>query len=893
MWRITYLYLKNISYLYSGLHKNEVEIDFKKLNQNSKLNLLIGPMGSGKSVILGHLQPFASFGTLDSRNSEQMVLTGVNGKKIIEYDHNSHHYVIVHDYIWNKNLQTHNVKSYLELDGEELNSNGNSGSFKELVKLHFGIDQSFLRILRLGPNVSNVISMKSTERKKFIASLREDTEIYLQLYKKLSDEFRVMKASITSVSNRLMKLSATDIDKMRDQEAEWEREFDETKRDIDGLVGRIGELKGRNASLCGGNLEEYTRSRDKLEDQRKEIQDDVETLTELIEETSSSSETVESISVKIGECRSRRTIAEDQLMALQQELKRLEAEVNRLNEYFLTKENASQLEYMKQTRDELDREVLRYQSKLSGFHCSYSYDYLTKLVEELNIFQEQLEDLSSLDEETFKTLRKNLDANIGKLVEEKIRMLRGRQVNLQKSLSNIRFSATYVEPFPVFRHPMCRFENCPYVTTHPVTLRDSMVSDQERDATIVRITNEINQLDPVIARYQEMPVIQKKLQLLRNQWNRLGPILVELGVVQSGLSLWELLSNPLARRDWYHYDRLIGIIEKVKMLEEFNGVRERYDAVDREIRDLEDPEIQTNRERLKLAIENRDKTMSQLESLSEEIQSMADSVESYESLYEKLQKRADYEIQLSERRESLALTEQNLAQIDQNLETIRENLTQINGLERERFTAETRYTKIQSDLDSIRSTMRQIEYNQEEYNSLMESARGIQMVMDAVSSKKGIPLILVKNFLNNCREIVNELISDVFDEELEVLDFDITETDFKIPYMVNGQVIDDISYASQGQQSIISIALSFALVRQSIQQTGGLNIMLLDEMDGPLHRDDREKFISILFRQMSAINADQVFIISHNSTFSGNPINILSTSDEVVDSSPNQIVVRL
>ena len=116
MWRITYLYLKNISYLYSGLHKNEVEIDFKRLNQNSKLNLLIGPMGSGKSVILGHLQPFASFGTLDSRNSEQMILTGVNGKKIIEYDHDSHHYVIVHDYIWNKNLQTHNVKSYLELE---------------------------------------------------------------------------------------------------------------------------------------------------------------------------------------------------------------------------------------------------------------------------------------------------------------------------------------------------------------------------------------------------------------------------------------------------------------------------------------------------------------------------------------------------------------------------------------------------------------------------------------------------------------------------------------------------------------------------------------------------------------------------------------------------------
>ena len=145
--------------------------------------------------------------------------------------------------------------------------------------------------------------------------------------------------------------------------------------------------------------------------------------------------------------------------------------------------------------------------------------------------------------------------------------------------------------------------------------------------------------------------------------------------------------------------------------------------------------------------------------------------------------------------------------------------------------------------------------------------------------------------MDNCKEIINELIADVFEDDLEILDFNITESDFKIPYMVNGQYIDDIEYASQGQTSIISIALSFALVQQSIFD---YNIMLLDEVDGPLHFSDREKFIGILFKQMAAIHSDQVFMISHSDgIFEGNPVNIIMTSDENVEPSNRQVIIKL
>ena len=217
MWRITHLRLENITYIFSGLHKDVVDIDFTAANANSRLNLIVGPMGSGKSVILGHLQPFSSFGTLDNRNSKPMVPEEMDGRKVIEYDHDDDHYYIEHRYIWNKSLKSHGTKSFFQKNGIELNSNGNSSSFKELVKLEFGIDQSFLRILRLGPNVANVISMKSTERKKFIASLQADTEMYLMLAKKVSADYNAINNTLNAIANRLMRLSATNEPAMREE----------------------------------------------------------------------------------------------------------------------------------------------------------------------------------------------------------------------------------------------------------------------------------------------------------------------------------------------------------------------------------------------------------------------------------------------------------------------------------------------------------------------------------------------------------------------------------------------------------------------------------------------------------------------------------------------------
>ena len=105
--RITRLYLKNFIHIYSGMHKRVVELNLKDIDK--KINIFIGKMGSGKTAILGHLQPFSSYGTLDSRNQEDLILAEEDGLKEIEYEINDHYYKIQHKYTLNKSSKPHSV----------------------------------------------------------------------------------------------------------------------------------------------------------------------------------------------------------------------------------------------------------------------------------------------------------------------------------------------------------------------------------------------------------------------------------------------------------------------------------------------------------------------------------------------------------------------------------------------------------------------------------------------------------------------------------------------------------------------------------------------------------------------------------------------------------------
>ena len=459
-------------------------------------------------------------------------------------------------------------------------------------------------------------------------------------------------------------------------------------------------------------------------------------------------------------------------------------------------------------------------------------------------------------------------------------------------MSTIEHSKEYNSPLSLFRPPCCPTDQCPYYKTHPVTIKRRSGNKLDINAKLLRMQDEITRIDAEIAKYQEYTVLQKKLQLLQNQWNSAVKVLIDLGVVSTDIHMIDILTDPMKRRDWYHYNHLISILEKTKMQDEYQEVVARYNSVKNEIALIQSPEYESSKYKLEIALKRKEEIKSAMNQCAEDIQVFKSQLSDLESLYHVIQKKDENMKLLSQLNATMEENSNKMEEMNKSIKKIEFNNDQIKRLQDQLNRSTSHYTDTQARVDKLKAILSQIEYNQEEYKDLMDQRTTMKAILEAVSSKEGIPLILVKVFLDNCKEIINELIADVFEDDLAILDLNISETDFKIPYMINGQVVDDIEYASQGQQSIISIALSFALIQQSIFD---YNIMLLDEVDGPLHFSDREKFIGILFKQMAAIHSDQVFMISHSDgIFEGNPVNIISTSeDEQINTTSRQVIMRV
>jgi chromosome segregation ATPase len=96
-----------------------------------------------------------------------------------------------------------------------------------------------------------------------------------------------------------------------------------------------------------------------------------------------------------------------------------------------------------------------------------------------------------------------------------------------------------------------------------------------------------------------------------------------------------------------------------------------------------------------------------------------------------------------------------------------------------------------------------------------------------------------------------------------------------MPFYNNHVLLPDVKYASQGEHSFLSIALSFALSSQVLEK---YNIMLLDEVDGPLDLTNREKFIEVIENQIYRVKSEQSFLITHNAMFSSYPVDIIDLS---------------
>lgn len=183
--KITYIYLKGFKRF--PLTETDVfEYTFK-----SKLVMISGQNGAGKSSLLNELTPMPS----DKSNFTK------NGFKEIHIEHNNSSYILVCDY-------RENASYSFIVNNEELNLSGNITAQKDLVFKHFHINAAIHELLVGAESFTN---MSLLSRKKLFNSITHlNIDALLDNYNKLKEELKsneiLLKSNISITQIEEQKL---------------------------------------------------------------------------------------------------------------------------------------------------------------------------------------------------------------------------------------------------------------------------------------------------------------------------------------------------------------------------------------------------------------------------------------------------------------------------------------------------------------------------------------------------------------------------------------------------------------------------------------------------------------------------------------------------------------
>jgi len=884
--RIEYLKMKNFAPIFVALEKTEVVLDYRPF-KDKVINVMIGQMGSCKTFLLGHHQPFATLGTLDVRNQEDLVLAGKKGIKEIVYSKGDDLFEITHIYSPQPS-GGHSVKSYIKKNGKELNENGNNGSFKVIIETEFGLDQNFLKLFRIGSNVINLPDMSASERKAFISSMLTDTEIFTYLYKKIGEENRSLNAQMTIIVNKLHAIShKTKAELQVDCDAE-EAIVQDISKEVEALDQETYRIDGAMSALRGDRTQdEYNDAYMKLQAETKSIDDAIVSKQAIIDELDKYGDP-KKLSNRVAGLNAQISVRGDQIMKLGKQVQDDQVQRDQLRDQLAVIGSEEHIEVLRTTYDQLIKTVGDYERQLRHFSYSGSMGSIINLTQELQDLNGMITDLTQYDAELLREILRNPE-KAQNTAKHELEHLRNQQDKLYREMNNIKQGVMW-QPTQVMVRPFnCPVPNCPFYVYHPLT-EQKRNKGKDADKLFLEKQNAARELDAQIFKYEAVPGIVRKVQTVQAVWKRVIPQAQEIGVVKDD-SLAEVVTN-LMKRHWYDGDKL-------QRTRELCGVRDKYYEITQKIADMKNElaqyelsDVPTLRSNLEIIEKRFIEEQRQLEEL--ESRNRADRDE-LERLGEAILQLSSIEAVKSEIQ---SLTEQSqghhleLSQMEENLDKLRGYMSEFDGLKITLAQKKTEYRIHSESHDRLEKMIREIQFNEEQYAEILNRQQLVKDVLDAVSAKKGIPLAYVKYFLADCTDTLNDLISDVFEDAIEIQDFDIPEdgSEFNIPYSRNGVPIGDIIKSSQGERAIISLALSFALIRQG---TFDYNIMLLDEVDGPLYKTAREKFITILFKQIVAIHAEQVFVVSHNNTFDGLNCLVIMTTDEQVDESPITAVMRI
>lgn len=853
--KILSIKLENFNMIKNAMNTNSLFIDFSE--SINKICLIIGPNGSGKTTLLSMLHPFADLGNLDIRNGTNLIISGKDGYKEIVIKKNDDIYTIKHYYTPHSN-KNHSVKSYIEKNGTEMNVNGNVTSFKEFVKYELQIEPDYLKLIRLGSNVTSLIDLSATERKNFMSKIMDDIGIFLEYYKSVNTKLRQLDEMISHEVDKEKRLGILD-------KEEYQREIDELetllKKYNDEYIKLNGELSILKKTIS--DIEDV----DNLQDNLKEVSKKYKKMLSILErkdqiekfDVEYYASLIQKLEIDSEKCKSE---IENNTELIQNSLEHLNSLQEQLRGYKvqLTKEEESdkELDRMTEIQTTLRKKLREYEEIIGDFEPKFSKgeleDFIIFLKNSQQILTRTYEFGKPAIKKVIELMRKNKNV---------IHYINSHLIDIdekEKDNGTSVFINTLASRFVLGKEETVALDcdkECPAKNLYNQIsniLKNSEVSDKNEDSSFYRdmefIYNNLMSILPNFNTYksliENLPDNIKVDFTLESIYSRIET----LQSIYDGKKVNELLSL-VTEIDNYQkvlndYNFQTEMIQKFSSLSNLGNTKKQVHDVEKEIESIREKILNWKEKNILLTEQLADNGRS-LEVYSD-VKETIEKFDEIKSLFEKYTK--EYEL----------------------FSTTYEQITKLSG----------EIAVLKTTIENTQNKKKQMEIDLSQYISLHKEIKKMNRIYDemtyvkeSLSSKEGMPLRFIGNYLRNTEEITNELLDIAYDGKIFLDSFEISATEFSMPFYNKGIRLDDVKYASQGELSFLSIALAFALSSQALSK---YNIMLLDEVDGPLDTTNREKFIRIMERQIDRINAEQSFLITHNVMFSAYPVDILDFS---------------
>lgn len=870
--------IKLINYIkiYNGLGINELFIDFKKCKHNTVI--IKGLNGSGKSSLMSALHPMP-----DSNDSFIPEKEAIKEIEILDGP-NIYFLTFIHPIKSNKERDT--TKAYIKKTFNsvttELNPNGNVSSFKDVLYSEFNLDSNFVSLSQLSSEDRGLVDKTPAERKKFANNIINNLEVYNEMHKTLNKR----ASSFKSITNRLLSRidSIGDKSKIESELKAIDNRLNTLLSQKDNILQEISSYK-THISLIDpdGSIQElYNKIYSNIKLINESLLDNNNKLNKLYASLGLNStdelnidyfsDKFKNINNIINELRTSIQIDENHIQVLlsnrESEVKEIVKKNNRLDalksdKNFIDIQNDMQMYLLKIEEYENIFKTIGISNKINLSKDEYVLGLNT-----LKTIKDIIDVLKSgvnynvltitIDDYINKNIIPNIE-DINNKIQVKQDQLKDLEIQLYSNITLLETSKKLD-----LRPSNCKINDCNFI-------KDAISANNKNpkenidiiEKSIYQNNNELSELLKLKKQMTEINECYFNIsRILRDIDSHLN-ILKKLPNTEGIINRNRLLDNIKSGYKFEEIDTLYQYIEYCDVFENYKLYKENLNKLKTEYEIFK-----SKNDLIDDIVQDINNINNKLSNITTEIEEKRNSILNNNiELKKNNELLLIYEMVLDLINSKSKLEQSKLEYVSQ-FHSIKDNIEKIKIYTDHLFKLESDLTGLNNILPEMISNRDELKYNLkvlEEYELDLElytsKYNKVQEIKYYCSPTTGIQLLYIELYMNKTISMANELLSLVFDGEFIINPFIINDREFRIPCVGEGFPRDDISSLSTSQKSIISMILSFVLLKQSSTK---YNILRLDEIDGGLDEFNRAKFIRLLEQQMMLLDVEQCIMISHN-----------------------------